>query len=904
MSIWVRRASFVPRLVVVVAALALGLGTLATAAPPPVRVLFLGDKGHHRPADRYRQIEPVLKARAIEPTYTEDMKDLNPETLGRYDALLVYANIDTIAPDQAKALLDYVAKGGGFVPLHCASYCFRNNDEVVALIGAQFARHGTGVLRDTIAMPDHPVMKGYGGFESWDETYVHRKHNEKDREVLAYRVDGQGKEPWTWVRTHGKGRVFYTAWGHDERTWGNPGFQNLLERGIRWASGGDPAIAGPFSDQTAVVIPTMTPKRQDVAPFQYAEAKIAFYPPGGRSRGDGTWNQMQLPVEPAESQKHIVVPEGFAAELFAAEPQIEGKPICMNWDERGRLWIGETIDYPNELQPRGKGRDRIKILEDTDGDGKADKFTIFAENLSIPTSLLFARGGVIVHQAPDTLFLKDTDGDDKADVRETLFTGWGTQDTHAGPSNLRYGLDNWVLGIVGYSGFRGTIAGEGFRFSQGFYRFKPDGSKFEFLRNTNNNSWGVGLSEEGIVFGSTANRNPSDYLPIPNRYYEPVRGWSSTVLTMISDTHLFRPITEKVRQVDQHGGYTAAAGHALYTARAYPPLYWNRTAFVAEPTGHLVGVFLLTRDGSDFHSTNPFNLLASDDEWTAPTMAEVGPDGQVWVIDWYNYIVQHNPTPAGFRTGKGGAYETDLRDKSHGRIYRVVNKAASPYQPFSLAGASPEKLVATLKSDNQFWRLHAQRLLVERGLKDVLPALYDLVRDPSVDAIGLNTAAIHALWTIHGLGALDGKNPEATAIAVAALKHPSAGVRRNAVQVLPRDAEAVSALLGAGVLSDPDAQVRLMALLALADRPASPEAAAAIVAMLARPENANDRWIPDAATSAAAVNDRDFLADLPALKDPAPRVLRVVATVAEHYAAGRAGRTRSGVSSSSSAGCQ
>ncbi len=137
-------------------------------------------------------------------------------------------------------------------------------------------------------------------------------------------------------------------------------------------------------------------------------------------------------------------------------------------------------------------------------------------------------------------------------------------------------------------------------------------------------------------------------------------------------TYLFDPITENVRQVDQHGGYTAGAGHALYTARNYPQQYWNRTAFVNGPTGHLVGTFVLRADGSDFKSTSPFNLVASDDEWTAPIMAEVGPDGNVWMIDWYNYIVQHNPTPQGFETGKGNAYETDLRDKKYGRVYRVV----------------------------------------------------------------------------------------------------------------------------------------------------------------------------------------------------------------------------------------
>jgi uncharacterized protein len=103
----------------------------------------------------------------------------------------------------------------------------------------------------------------------------------------------------------------------------------------------------------AAPIPEMTPKRQDVAPFEYVPAKIAFYPPGARTKGDGSWNQMQLPVSPQESRKHMVVPRGFEVELFASEPQI-GKVLCMNWDERGRLWISESIDYPNELKPRGR----------------------------------------------------------------------------------------------------------------------------------------------------------------------------------------------------------------------------------------------------------------------------------------------------------------------------------------------------------------------------------------------------------------------------------------------------------------------------------------------------------------------------------------------------------------------
>ncbi|MBI4585927.1 MAG: ThuA domain-containing protein [Planctomycetes bacterium] len=853
-----------------------------------LQILFLGDRGHHLPAERFQQLAPVLAARRIDLIYTDQMSDLNPRALEKYDGLIIYANITEISPEQEAALLDYVAGGKGFIPLHCASYCFLNSPKYAELVGAQFQRHGTGVFRTAIASPGHPVMEGFGGFESWDESYVHHRHNDQDRTILEVRADSEGanseaREPWTWVRAHGKGRIFYTAWGHDERTWGNPGFHNLVERGLRWAVGDDPAAVPPFTDQ-----PEMTPQRTDVRPFEYVDANIPFYPAGERwgVTGDPI-KKMQAPLPPAESMKHYVTPAGFEVRLFASEPDLGGKPICMGWDERGRLWVVETYDYPNEQQPEGQGRDRIRICEDADGDGRADKFTVFAEKLSIPTSLTFSRGGAIVHQYPHTLFLVDTDGDDRADERRVLFTGWSAADTHAGPSNLNYGFDNWIYGIVGYSGFEGEAGGEKHSFRTGFYRFKPDGSKLEFLRNTNNNSWGVGFSEEGILFGSTANGNPSEYMPIPNRHYESVRGWSSTVLNGIAGNPRFQPITGKVRQVDYHGRFTSAAGHALYTARAYPREYWNRAAFVCEPTGHLVATFLIQSQGADYRSRNAWNLLASDDEWAAPIMAEVGPDGHVWVIDWYNLIVQHNPTPAGFKTGKGNAYETELRDKKHGRIYRIVYTAAEPDRPFNLAGASPEKLVETLRHENLLWRRHAQRLLVERGRKDVLPALIELASDPSMDDLGLNPGAIHALWTMHGLGALDGA-AGAVKAAAAALRHPSAGVRRTAALVLPRTVEAAQTLVASGLLTDMDGQVRLAAFLALAEMPASPLAASALAAALPRAGNPGDRWLVDAATSAAAAHERHFLpaalAGAPGPFEHLPATAQIVRIVSEHYA--------------------
>jgi putative membrane-bound dehydrogenase-like protein len=864
------------------------------AEPQPLKLLFLGDRGHHQPAARFKELQPVMAQRKIELVYTEKVGDLNAETLGKYDGLVLFANIDEIKPEQAKALLDYVAGGKGFIPLHCASYCFRNNDEVVALMGAQFQRHGTGTFRvsPTEDGAKHPILQGYKGFESWDETYVHTKHNEKDRIVLEYRNEGDKREPWTWVRTHGKGRVFYTAWGHDERTWGNPGFQNLVERGIRWACGQDVSVVPAFVDK-----PAMTPLTKDVKPFEYVEANVPYYPPGKNWGTNETGKRMmQLPLSPEESMKHISVPVGMEVKLFASEPMIGGKPICMNWDEAGRLWICETMDYPNELQRTG-GRDRIRILEDTDGDGKADKHHVFAEQLSIPSALTFYHGGAIVQNGRETVYLKDTDGDGKADLRKVLVTGWGMGDTHGGVSNFQYGLDNWYYALQGYNQSEPVLTNgkKTQSFRQGFFRFKVAGegdkaevTEIEFLRSTNNNTWGLGISEEGLIFGSTANGNPSEFMSIPNRYYESVRGWSASVLNGIADDNHFEPITEKVRQVDHHGGFTAAAGHALYTARNYPPEYWNRTAFVCEPTGHLVATFVIRPDGAGFRSKNSWNLFASNDEWTAPIMAEVGPDGNVWVLDWYNYIVQHNPTPEGFKTGRGAAYESELRDKKHGRIYRVVGRGSSDptkvgWKPTSLTKATPEQLVEALKSDNMFWRRHAQRLLVERGNSDIAPKLAKLLDYQYVDSRGLSTTVIHGLWTLHGLGAFTDAELVNTA-----LKHPSAAVKLTAVQSMPRSKDLPLQLLTSGVPSRPD--LAAMGFLAMADAPKNENSARFAAATLQVPDNWSDRWLLDAVTAAAARQEELFLIHFMQQEEGRPiddlRPLQRVSIVAEHFARG------------------
>ena len=324
--------------------------------------------------------------------------------------------------------------------------------------------------------------------------------------------------------------------------------------------------------------------------------------------------------------------------------------------------------------------------------------------------------------------------------------------------------------------------------------------------------------------------------------------------------------TPKIRQVDVQGGFTAAAGHNFYTARAFPKEYWNRVAFVNEPTGHVMHRAIIERKGSGFAEQDGWNIAASDDEWLAPVHAEVGPDGALWFLDFYDFIIQHNPTPAGpvaqgyqYLNGRGNAYDTPLREHARGRIYRVAWKGAKPYTPMSLSPSRPTGLTRRSGTTTCSGGSTAQRLLVERGKTDVLPQLIAIVNDRTVDKIGLNSPAVHALWTMHGLGVLDGTNALALDAAKRALTHPAAGVRKAAQSVLPKTAQSVTDLLSAGALKDRDLNVRLNALLALSQMPASAEAGRAIYVVSKEKEVIEDEWLPEAIWIAATRHQDGFL---------------------------------------------
>jgi uncharacterized protein len=819
-------------LTLLLASLCLSVSLSARPSEGPVRILFLGHDAKHHPSDEYY---PMLAEGLGRDAIYFDYKTSVEEALGDYDylsqfdGLLLYANHDTIEEHQYQNLIRFVEEGGGFIPVHCASYCFRNKMGFVRLVGGQFNNHKTGAFTTKIVDKEHPAMQGVSEFEAWDETYVHSEHG-TDRTILMVR-EPQGNddninepEPWTWTRTQGKGRVYYTASGHDQRVWGQAAFHQLLKSGILWAIGEERRAT--YDEFISERTPLRYEKRDNIPNYERRPEPLPY----------------QLPLSPDDSLKFTQAPVGWHLELFASEPDVIN-PMQLAWDEGGRLWVIETLDYPNEVRANREGNDKIKILEDTDGDGRCDKVTVFADGFNIPTSLVFANGGVIVHQAPVTLFLKDTDGDDKADTREVLLDGWGPGDTHAGPSNLRYGFDNQIWGTVGYAAFNGTVGGAEKRFGMGVYRFAKDASSLEFLHQFNNNTWGLGFNEAGDVFGSTANNNPSFYCGIPATVFATgARGMSAK---MVASTPKFHPITPNIRQVDAFGAYTAGAGHAFANSDAFPEEWRGKRAFVAGPTGNLLGQFQASNDGAGFTTRNAYSLVASADEWFSPVAADVGPDGNLWIADWYNFIIQHNPTPSKERggydaeTGKGNAYVNPNRDREHGRIYRLVWDKAPKSRISSLADASPEQLVGALSDANQFWRITAQRLIVDGKKLETVPAL-----KTAVPSGGLG--AVHALWALHGLGQLDDATHRT------ALLSADAVLRRNAVRALPDSEAGVGLLFESSVINDADLTTRLAAFVALASFPTSEPLKSAVTNLMGNPENLGDEWLAAALNAAAA----------------------------------------------------
>jgi putative membrane-bound dehydrogenase-like protein len=756
-----------------------------------LEVLFLGDDRGHNPVERYRVLKQALGPKGFNLSYVEDLSELTRETLDLHDALIVYANheSDTLPT----TIIPWVKDGGALVALHSACGCFHPSEEWFELVGGRFESHEGHIFIPQTVDKNHPITKELPELEAWDETYEHQNlgddlHILQEREPMN--ADEEEPEPWTWTRTEGEGRVFYTASGHDLRVWTKPAYQTLVERGILWAVG-----------------------EERVAEFQsleLPELEIETPRVTNRAHPDIPMMDLQKPLSPAESALHAQVPAGSKLVLFASEPMVIN-PIAIDWDNRGRAWVVESYGYPNDVPDEpDSGDDNIKILEDTNGDGQADKMTLFAEGLRHCTTTAFVNGGVVATDGRDIVFLRDDDGDDRADTREVLATGLNISDTHASTSHFLTAMDGWVYATVGYSGVEMEVGGETHKFGSGVFRFRPDLSELEFIQPTTNNTWGLGFSPDGEILGSTANNNPSWMVSVPNPVYKD-SGLEQPRTPRLDDQPFIYPNTLDITQVDQINKYTAAAGHMLYNDRFFKDLFRDNPAFICAPTGHLVALGRISEKGSlksiDLRGRN---LYASADAWSSPVAARPGPDGAIWIADWYNPIVQHNvvfrfwnpargydyphsPYHVGDRgPGKGNAYVTPLRDREHGRIWRVVPENETLREKTVLDPANPTTLIAALNSPSQHLRLQAQRMLAETQLAAAVPRLSELITSEATpEGMKEPLGAYHAIRALQGLGEIG----NAQAAIAEALESSHAGIRLQAALALePTDPALIARL--------------------------------------------------------------------------------------------------------------
>ncbi len=514
------------------------------------------------------------------------------------------------------------------------------------------------------------------------------------------------------------------------------------------------------------------------------------------------------PLSPLDSLKKIHVRNGYGVELVAAEP-LTMDPVAMDWDAAGRLWVVEMADYPLGMDGKGKPGGRVRVLEDTDGDGCYDKSTLFADGLNFPTGLLTWRDGVIVTAAPDILFLRDTDGDGKADKTEVLVSGLlqGNQQLRA--NGLRWGLDNWVhCAAGGHHGDYGvgtkfkTRAGEVVVGSRDF-RFRPDTGELE--PESGPSQFGRNRDDWGHWFG-TQNSRPLWHYVLADRYLRRnphIAAPDPTRQVVVPLNPKVWPVSapeKRFHSFNEGGHFTSACSGMIYRDDLLFPRD-ELHAFTCEPFHNLVQHNVVNDAGVSFtahrapgEETSEF--FSSEDRWCRPVMTRTGPDGVLWIADMYRYMIEHPEwLPA---EGKAELLPHYRLGEDRGRIYRVFPSGVASRKITPLEKLSTAQLVAALDSPNEWQRDKAHMMLVWRADKAAAPLLEKMAVENANPL-----ARLHALCALDGLGAL---SPEVVARSLADA-HP--GVRENALRIAEQHGTPAVIAAAARLVSDPDAKVRL-----------------------------------------------------------------------------------------------
>jgi putative membrane-bound dehydrogenase-like protein len=513
---------------------------------------------------------------------------------------------------------------------------------------------------------------------------------------------------------------------------------------------------------------------------------------------------------PAASLALIHVRDGYEVQLVASEPQI-ADPVAIDWGPDGRLWVVEMADYPLGIDGNGKPGGRVRVLRDADGDGRYESSLLFAEDLPFPTGILVWGQGVLVTAAPEIVYLEDSDGDGKADVRQALYRGFLEGNQQLRVNGLRWGLDNWVHCASGshHSGYgkdnriTSLITGMSHEIGSRDFRIRPDSGEIDPLSGPsqfgrNRDDWGNWFGVQNsrplwhyVLEDRDIRRNPHHAPPDPVRQ----------VVTPINPpVYPAAALEKRFHSFDQSGRFTSACSAMVYRDDLlFERVDGQQHALTCEPFHNLVQHNIITDDGVSFAfrrdpAEAEFDFFASRDRWCRPVMVRTGPDGAVWVVDMYRYMIEHPEWLP--QDGKDELRPYYRLGDEQGRIYRIVRQHRPPRPVPRLDGLAPQELVAQLRSSNGWQRDMAQRMLVQHQDLSVVEPLREMV-----------TSDVSPLARLHALCVLDGLDALSSELLRGRLSDPHPAVRRHALRLAadrPLDAADLVTLA-----SDPDAKVRL-----------------------------------------------------------------------------------------------
>lgn len=534
----------------------------------------------------------------------------------------------------------------------------------------------------------------------------------------------------------------------------------------------------------------------------------------------------------ADAVKAMTVPDGFSVQLAAAEPEIV-KPIAFTLDDRGRLWVVESQTYPVRAE-EGKGKDRILIFEDTDGNGTLDSKKVFTEGLNLVSGIEWGFGGVWVGAAPYLMFIPiDETGNKPAGKPQILLDGWGYEDTHETLNSFRWGPDGWLYGTHGVFtnsnvGKPGTSKEERIPINGGVWRYHPVKHLFEVFAHGTSNPWGLDFNDYGHAFITACVIPHLYHITQGGRYFRQAREHFNPytyddIKTIADHVHWIGnagPHAGNFRSGSVGGGH-AHAGAMFYLGNKKWGLDRN-AIFMNNLHGHRVNTDNLARSGSGYTASHGKDFILRNDSWSLWLNFQIAPNGSVFVIDWYDQNQCHNPNP-------------DVHNKTLGRIFRISHEG-DLWEPVDLSKKTNAELVALQLHENEFYVRHARRLLQERKAgADVHPALWKILNDnPDI------TRKLRALWALHATGGISEKQWSGL------LEHNNEYVRAWAVQLLAEEKQVPAGIqhrFEAMAAKDPSALVRLYIASAL-QRMELNQRWDILKNLLAREEDGKDANIP------------------------------------------------------------